>query len=64
MNCITLKDILEENNYKYQQIDITDKNTDLTILTDSCTCTGVPIIEKDGKFFCGFNEELLLEFLK
>ena len=62
-NCMLLKDILNEHGYEYEEFYITDLNTDVKELAELSDCDGIPILFKDGKYFCGYNERDVLDFL-
>ena len=62
-NCMLLKDILNEHGYEYEEIDITDDAINAVEIGQLSGCHGIPIIECDGKFFCGYNETDVLDFL-
>ena len=62
-NCMLLKDILDEHGYEYEEIDITSDKIDVKELGINSGCGGIPVIERDGKYFCGFNEDAVLDFL-
>ena len=62
-NCMLLKDILDEHGYEYEEQNILDEGFDVKELSSVSECGGIPIVEKDGKYHCSFDEQEVLDFL-
>ncbi|UCD20756.1 MAG: glutathione S-transferase N-terminal domain-containing protein [archaeon] len=61
--CCVAKDFLKKNNIEFEDIDVSIDEIAAQEMVDKTGQMGVPVIEIDGKFIVGFNEEKLKEML-
>lgn len=57
------KEFFDENNVKYDNIDVTQDEAARNEMVEKSGQMGVPVIEIDGETIVGFNKEKLEEML-
>lgn len=62
--CVTLKEFLKENNFDFEDIDVSQDQTALEEMIKKSGQTGVPIVEIDGQIIIGFDREKIVKLLK
>tara|TARA_B100000745_G_scaffold297711_1_gene245042 strand:- start:7791 stop:7982 length:192 start_codon:yes stop_codon:yes gene_type:complete len=55
------KEFLDENNVKYEAVDVTQDETARNEMIEKSGQMGVPVIDIDGQVLVGFNKEKLAE---
>ncbi|MAZ40900.1 NrdH-redoxin [bacterium] len=59
--CKMTKEFLDENNVKYEAVDVTQDETARNEMIEKSGQMGVPVIDIDGQVLVGFNKEKLAE---
>jgi len=62
--CIHAKDFLKEKGIEFEDIDVSENAEAREEMVEKTGQRGVPVIDVDGKFIVGFNQEKLEELLK
>lgn len=61
--CVTLKEFLKENNFDFEDIDVSQDQTSLNEMIEKSGQTGVPIVDIDGQIIIGFDKEKIVKLL-
>jgi len=62
--CVTLKEFLKENNFNFEDIDVSQNQAALNEMIEKSGQTGVPVVEIDGQIVIGFDREKITNLLK
>lgn len=63
MYCKMAKEFFSEHNVTYENIDVTQNETEKEEMIKKSGQMGVPVIDIDGEIIIGFNKEKLSELL-
>ena len=61
--CFTLKEYLEENNIKFEDINISNDKSAKEEMIEKSGQMGVPVVDIDGKIIVGFDREKINQLL-
>jgi len=61
--CVTLKEFLKENNFDFEDIDVSQNQAALDEMIKKTGQTGVPVVEIDGQIIIGFDREKIVKLL-
>ncbi len=61
--CVTLKEFLKENNFDFEDIDVSQNKAALDEMIKKTGQTGVPVVEIDGQIIIGFDREKIVKLL-
>ncbi len=64
MYCNILKSFLEQNNKKYEDINIAEDKEAAKYIAEKTGQLGVPVSEIDGQFIIGFDQTKIAEILE
>ncbi len=62
--CVTLKNFLKENNFEFEDIDVSQDEAAAKEMIDKSGQMGVPVIDIDGEMIVGFDQERIKKLLK
>jgi glutaredoxin 3 len=62
--CVTLKNFLKENNFQFEDIDVSQNEAAAKEMIDKSGQMGVPVIDIDGEMIVGFDQERIKKLLK
>ncbi len=63
MYCNMLKAYLDDNNVNYESYDVSEDQEKARYMVEKTGQMGVPVIEIDGEFIVGFDQERIKELL-
>jgi len=61
--CVTLKEFLRENNFSFEDIDVSQDKNSLDEMIEKSGQFGVPVVDIDGQIVVGFNREKISKLL-
>ncbi|MDP2910605.1 MAG: glutaredoxin domain-containing protein [bacterium] len=61
--CVTLKEFLKENNFDFEDIDVSQDQASLNEMIEKSGQTGVPVVDIDGQIIIGFDKEKIVKLL-
>jgi len=61
--CVTLKKFLEDNDIKFEDIDVSKDKKALDEMIEKSGQMGVPVVKIDEEIIIGFNKEKICELL-
>jgi glutaredoxin-like YruB-family protein len=61
--CVTLKEFLKENNFDFEDIDVSQDQVSLNEMIEKSGQTGVPVVDIDGQIIIGFDKEKIVKLL-
>jgi glutaredoxin 3 len=62
--CVTLKNFLKENNFQFEDIDVSQDEAAAKEMIDKSGQMGVPVVDIDGEIIVGFDQERIKKLLK
>lgn len=62
--CVTLKNFLKENNFQFEDIDVSQNEVAAKEMIDKSGQMGVPVVDIDGEIIVGFDQERIKKLLK
>jgi glutaredoxin 3 len=62
--CVTLKNFLKENNFQFEDIDVSQNEALAKEMIDKSGQMGVPVVDIDGEIIVGFDQERIKKLLK
>mgnify|MGYP001119338292 CR=1 FL=1 len=63
-HCLLVKKFFQENNLKYQEVDVSNDREAAAEMIEKSGQTSVPVIEINGKIIVGFNLPVIKKALK
>jgi len=61
--CYTLKEFLKQNNFEFEDIDVSRDEKALKEMVEKSGQMGVPVVEIDGEIVVGFDKEKISQLL-
>lgn len=61
--CFTLKEFLKENNFEFEDIDVSQDKKAQEEMIEKSGQMGVPVVEIDGQIVVGFDKERISQLL-
>jgi glutaredoxin-like YruB-family protein len=61
--CFTLKEFLKQNNFEFEDIDVSKDENALKEMVEKSGQMGVPVVEIDGEIVVGFDKEKICQLL-
>jgi glutaredoxin 3 len=62
--CVTLKNFLKENNFQFEDIDVSQNEVAAKEMIEKSGQMGVPVVDIDGEMIVGFDQERIKKLLK
>jgi glutaredoxin-like YruB-family protein len=62
--CFTLKEFLKQNNFEFEDIDVSRDEKALKEMVEKSGQMGVPVVEIDGEIVVGFDKEKICKLLR
>jgi glutaredoxin-like YruB-family protein len=61
--CFTLKEFLKQNNFEFEDIDVSTNENAAKEMIEKSGQMGVPVVEIDGEIVVGFDKEKICKLL-